>query len=286
MSEMDVQTFLKKWRSADNLDYRSELRAWMQGSYLDPQPFWSELFTYSLGKEEAASPTVVFEKYDFYTDCIVRHLGQGLTALRIIDAEGTASSWSYDEVHEYVEAQVPYWRERFNLKPGSAAALLLPFGIHFLVALMTALRLGLIVSIVPLQDRCFGAAQLGKAIALLAPDLVVTEKTPGTVPSKQVLELDLTLENSGSSSYASYAYPAAEPVQKHFNLHSAKETGLTVIEATRSYLIPLRDALIALNLKPSSCWARPFYLFIGRNLAAPSRPSSQALPSSISRTHI
>ncbi len=257
MSKMNVEAFLKKWESADNLEYRAELREWMQNSYTDPQLFWSDLFS-CLEKRETPSNTVVFERYDFYADCILRHLGQGLIALKLIDPEGAAQAWSYDEIHAYVEAQLPHWTEHYGIKPGKTVALLLPFGIHFLVGLMTALRLGLVVSILPLQDRYMGNGQLGKAVALLAPDLIVTERAPEAASRKNVLELDLTLEMTTSPSDESHAYLAAEPVQKHFNPHGTKEESLTVIEATRSYLLPLRDAVISLNLKHSSCWARPF----------------------------
>lgn len=255
---MNVEAFLKKWGSGTTLDYRAELRAWMQNSYVEPAAFWNDLFSYSREKRDIVSNTVVFEKYDFYADCILCHLNQGLTALKVIDAEGARHSWSYDEIHAYVEAQIPYWREHYDPKPGKNVALVLPFGIHFLVALMTALRLGLVVSILPLQDRYMGEGQLQKALATLAPDFIVTGSAPDRAPSKNVLELDLTLENTASPSKQSYAYLAAEPLQKHFNPHSETEENITLIEATRSYLLPLRDAHLALNLKPSSCWARPF----------------------------
>lgn len=179
---MNVETFIKKWGSGAHLDYRSELRDWMQNSYQAPQPFWSDLYASSVEKGETPSSTIVFEKYDFYADCILRHLGKGLTALKVIGPEGTTASWSYDQIHDYVEAQVPYWTDRYDLKPGKSVALLFPFGIHFLVALMTALRLGLVVSILPLEDRYMGEGVLEEAAEALAPDLIVTGQTSDTPP--------------------------------------------------------------------------------------------------------
>ena len=255
MSGIDVEAFLKKWGSGANLDYRSELRDWMQRSYTNPQIFWSDLFSYS-SDVHPASTTVVFDKYDFYSDCILRHLGQGLTALKVIDSTGAAQVWTYDEIHEYVEAQVLYWTENYGLKPGKTVALLLPYGIHLIVALMTALRLGLIVSLMPLKDRYIGEGMLPLIADTLKPDLIIAESSEGASPRKNVLELNLKLENSRAPSLESYAYPAAEIVFRHCNPHG--EESLTTIEASRSYLIPLRDARIALNLKQSSCWARPF----------------------------
>ncbi len=257
MTEIDIVTFLKKWGSGANLDYRCELREWMQRSYSDPQVFWSDLFSYSFDVHPASN-TTVFEKYDFYADCILRHLGHGLTALKVIDATGAAQAWTYDEIHEYVEAQFPYWTNNYGLQPGKAAALMLPYGIHFIVALMTALRLGLIVSLMPLKDRYIGTGMLPLIADTLKPDVIVTERAEGATPRKNVLELNLKLENSRTASFESYAYPAADIVLQHCNPHGGPEESLTTIEASRSYLIPMRDALIALNLKQSSYWARPF----------------------------
>ena len=217
MSGIDVEAFLKKWGSGANLDYRSELRDWMQRSYTNPQVFWSDLFSYSLNDRDPDANTVVFVKYDFYSDCILRHLGHGLTALKVIDSTGASQVWTYDEIHEYVEAQVPYWTDNYGLKPGKTAALLLPYGIHFIVALMTALRLGLIVSLMPLKDRYIGEGMLPLIADTLKPDVIIAESSEGASPHKNVLELNLKLENSRAPSLESYAYPAAEIVFRHCN---------------------------------------------------------------------
>ena len=256
MSQIDVETFFKKWGTEASLDYRWDLREWMQNSYTNPAAFWEELFT-NLKHTDAASNTVVFEQYDFYADCIRRHLGSGLTALKVIDSSGEHHAWTYEQIHECVEAQLPFWTENYSLEPGKKAALLLPYGIHFIVALMTALRLGLVISLLPLQDRYMGEGLLQKAVDALKPDLIITGSDSG-MAGKNILELDLSLENSAPPSASSYAYPASEIVQLHFNPHTTNEETLTTIEASRSYLIPLRDAAIALNLKSSMCWARPF----------------------------
>ena len=124
---------------------------------------------------------------------------------------------------------------------------MLPYGIHFIVGLMTALRLGLVISVLPLKDRFFSKMQLENGLKALHPDLVVST---GAVPES--LNLDLSLEKSSSSPLEPHAYKASEMAQILYG------EPITSIEATRSYLIPLRDGLIALNLKQSSCWAKPF----------------------------
>ncbi len=256
MSNIDVETFFKKWGSETSLDYRWELREWMQSSYANPAGFWEELFS-SLKQTDAGSNTVVFEQYDFYADCIRCHLGSGLTALKVIDSEGAQHSWTYDEIHECVEAQLPFWTENYSLNPGKKAALLLPYGIHFIVALMTALRLGLVISLLPLQDRYMGEGLLQKAVDALNPDLIITGSDSG-MSGKNILELDLSLQSNAAPPLSSNAYLSNEILQIHFNPHLTGGAFFTAIEASRSYLIPLRDAAIALNLKPSMCWARPF----------------------------
>lgn len=255
---MRLESFLKQWIAGVSLEYRRELRTWMQNSYIDPAPFWEDLFSYSFGEIEGVSETVLFEKYDFYGDCILRHLNKGRIALKTIDSEGVTKSWTYDEIHHYVEVQVSHWKEHYDLKVGNRVLLQLPYGIHFLVALMSALRLGLTISILPLKDRYMGEAQFQKMEEVLKPDLTIREGLWEN-SSKKILFLDLALEGPAFFSQDSHVYLSGDIVQVHFNPHLKEGGGEVAIESTRSYLIALRDGCIAFQLKPSCVWARPFF---------------------------
>lgn len=256
---MDVKTFAQQWWSQTDLNYRFDVREWMSKSYTDPLSFWEELLTYYRDDPESVSQTSPLQAYDFYSDCIVQHKGRNTIALKVIQAEGGAEKWSYEEIDEMVEAQASFWKPEYRLEPGKTVALILPQGLPFVVGLMTALRLGLIVCVLPFQDRFFPPSQLQKAVETLAPDLIVTLAGEEKHFESQgdVLELDLSLEKQTPSSIETHVYLANDTVQKHFNPYSLKEEQIHLLEAMRSYLIPLRDTLLALHLKRSMAWARP-----------------------------
>lgn len=253
MTQVDLETFLKKWTAQDGIEYRHDIRTWMQETYHKPFSFWEDLFAL---KFQDKSATVLFEKYDFYSDCIIRHLGKDLEALKILHPSNNKESCTYDDIHTYVEAQAAHWAQSYAAKAGQTVALILPYGIHYIVALMTALRLGLIVSIVPLEDRFFPAYNVHTALDQIKPDLVVSLSGLDISEKWAHIKLDLTLQRE-SSSTQSYAYSAGEMVQKHLDLLNGNH--MTWIEATRSYLAPIRDGMIALQLKEGTKWARPFH---------------------------
>ncbi len=259
MSTIDIESFLKAWGSGSNLDYRYELRTWMQSSYSDPVTFWEEFFPYSHKEMEGLSETILFERYDFYSDCILRHLGKGLIALKVIDSNGVAKSWSYDEIHKLVQIQVPHWKERYDLKAGQSILLVFSYGIHFLIALLSALYLGLTICIFPLKDRYVGEELLQKAKELFKPDIIAIESSSEEIFSQEFLPIDLTLKPTQVLEEKPHIYPALEPLQIHLELHSLEPKEPVVIEAMRSYLMPLRDGLLAFHLKPAYLWARPLF---------------------------
>lgn len=251
---MDVETFIKEWWSGAHLDCRHAIYTWMKESYQHPFAFWEGLFKYSLN-ELGEAHSILFEKYDFYSDCVVRHLGHERQVLKVIGASGKLTSWSYDELHALVNVQVELWKSKYPINPGQTAALIMPYGIHFLVALLTALRLGMNISLLSKEDRFYCDTHIHAALDVIQPDIVITTSPLPPTEQWNVIELDLSLENSRSTLVVSHAYLPGEILQKHYNPYS--EAKIHTIEATRSYLLPLRDALIALRLKPSTCFSRP-----------------------------
>ncbi|MBS0647900.1 MAG: hypothetical protein JSS10_01590 [Verrucomicrobia bacterium] len=246
---MDVATFIRHWQSEDDVSYRFDVRDWIQKSYSNPLSFWEDLA--SLYPIEPPSQTVPLQKYDFYADCILRHLGKKNIALKVIHSKTEADAWTYEQIHGFVNAQAPLWK----LKAGQSVALVLPPGLPFLVGLLTALRLGLVISILPFNDRFFPPSQLQPALEQLKPALVVTTPEVELDFKGQILSLDLSLQKQSSTPPPTHAYLPNEIVLQHFNPFA--EEKMSPLEAMRCYLIPLRDALIALQLTTSTTWARP-----------------------------
>ncbi len=254
MSLNKCEPFIKHWWSGGSVEYRHDVREWMQASYLTPIPFWEGLFAYST-QELGSTSTQLLEKYDFYADCVVRHLGHQNVALKVVSSSGDIQSWTYENIDDLVDIQIPLWRKESQLTPGKTVALVLPYGIEYFVALMTALRLGLVVSILPLRDRFFAHTHFASVLEHIKPDLVVTLADVLLTHQWDRIDIDLSHKKTTKSENGSHAYLAGEIVQKHCNPYSSH--AVTLIEATRSYLIPIRDAMITLQLNRSTCWARP-----------------------------
>ncbi|HUD01085.1 MAG TPA: hypothetical protein VMR37_02045 [Rhabdochlamydiaceae bacterium] len=255
MSKIDVKVFAEQWWSQVDLNYHFDLRQWMQKSYSDPLSFWEDLFT--LYPIEPSSQTIPLQKYDFYADCILRHQDKNTTALKVIKAD-RVETWSYQQIHEIVDAQASLWKQSYRLEAGKTVVLVLPQGLPFLIGLMTALRLGLIICILPFNDPFFPKSQLMKAVKTVDPDLIVTTFEKQFNEEWDILNLDLSLEKQSAGPVETHAYLANDIVFKHFNPYRPEKERISLLEAMRSYLIPLRDSLLALNLKQSMAWARPF----------------------------
>src|SRR4030065_121019 len=112
---MNVDSFIKEWWSGSSLDYRHEIREWMKDSYIQPISFWQDLFA------QSPKTSIIMEKYDFYSDCILTHVGKGLKAF--ITGKVT---WTYDQINQLIEIQSYVWKSQYNeLAPGQTVALFL-----------------------------------------------------------------------------------------------------------------------------------------------------------------
>lgn len=195
-----------------------------------PLHFWNTLF-----EEGEAYKSIPFENYDFYHDCIIRHLEKNQIA--IIDNH----KWSYSQIHERVSSQIPIWKE-FGLNAEDRIAIALPQGIDFVVALMTALRLGLSFSIHPLEDPYLGSKRLKREVKQPNIDAVIT--LPGQDLGEKILEWNLNPEIEMDLTSPSHTYQAGDTV-------------FDSLDANGAFLYPLRDGKLTLSLKRSTVWARP-----------------------------
>jgi hypothetical protein len=259
MQQIDVEKFVGQWWSQKSLSYQADIQEWIDKSYHEPLTFWKDLFSYNQELLEQPNQSIPFEQYNFYHDCLERHLKGNKEALRVLKADQEIEVWTYHQIHELVNAQVPFWKEKFKVKIGQTVAIILPQGIHFLVGLMTALRLGLIVCVLPVYDRFFGHDQWAVALEELKPDIVLTTSIyKNQLDGKWgILDIDLSIKKQLNSPIESHIYLANDTVQKSFDPFSLKGTNISLIGANETYLYPLRDGLLSLNLKQETTWARP-----------------------------
>src|SRR6478752_1424384 len=133
---------------------------WLQESWEDPPRFWSALTRYHARLSSPASKSHPGEGFDFYYDLVLRHRPERV-ALRCYSRQTGWRMLSYKDLDTRSTALADDWAQR-GLQPGDAVCLLLPMGEELVVALLTALRLGLQLSFLPPQGPRFVARRLGQ----------------------------------------------------------------------------------------------------------------------------
>ena len=197
--------------------------------------FWKKVFD-----QNASLASIPFETYDFYHDCILRHCGKHLTAVK--DKE---NAWSYDDIHTLVGYQLPFWKNH-GLSPGQKVTLVFSHGIDFIVALMTALKLGLSFSLSFLDDPLYSLERIERKIKEEQPQWIVTSLNHQKW-EKQTLHWNLEIQEENTLEEPSHAYLPVEEISPQ-------------LDANKGFLCPLRDGLITLSLKPGTTWAHPLGL--------------------------
>ncbi|MCB9092695.1 MAG: AMP-binding protein [Parachlamydiales bacterium] len=220
---MDLKNYAQIWWSDDNLK-------------LDVEKDNSTSFWHSCASLYPNLKSVPYESYDFYHDCILRHLQKNPIAVK------DKKNWTYTQVHELVNRQVILWKN-FGLAPGHAVALVVPKGIDFIVALMTALRIGLCITILSLNDSYLGKHKLEKILKKQSFDAIVIPSSTLFV-GKKVLEWNLDIPSSGNIDTSSYVYSSSSQAFSFLNTDDA-------------FLNPLRDGYIILGLREGTVWAHP-----------------------------
>ncbi|MGH2613419.1 MAG: hypothetical protein ACRDFB_10295, partial [Rhabdochlamydiaceae bacterium] len=192
---------------------------WTDQSYHDPTFFWTSLLTLQQSLSPISSRSQFNEQYDFYHDCVTRHI-ESNNAFVLIDEGGFTTPWTYKKLHRLVNFQVKHWT-KYALKPGQVVVITTPIGPHFWLASLTALRLGLTICYLPPDSSLLPPAQIMSLINEIRPDLVVSDlhNKPSythTYPHHTIEEL---LEDEQSHPPHSHAYPASQVMQLSIALH-------------------------------------------------------------------
>lgn len=133
---------------------------WIERSTREPEQFCAALAAAHAGVRAPRARSVPGERYDLYWDLVVRHLSPDRPALRWVDRNRGWLSLSFAELHARVTRRAGEWAAQ-GAAPGDVVAVVLHPGPACLVALLAALRMGLVSSLLPpLGDR-FVARRLG-----------------------------------------------------------------------------------------------------------------------------
>lgn len=226
------------------------LSAWLAASYAEPAAFVTALRAHGSLRHGGIKGSTD-GRVDLYNDCVTAHLGQGKRAL-VAREKGRDVEVSYDAIHARCGALSTAWRER-GAKPGQCVCIVLPLGGDYVVALLTALRLGLIVCALPPSQPTLTRNRL----QALAPDAVVIADEALAVLG--TLELATLPARGGREpdSAGSYGYAADEAVLRLFSPFGA--SGLEPLDLSAGPLHAglLRDALLVFALRAGDTLAMP-----------------------------
>jgi hypothetical protein len=247
----DVGAMLRELAAGES----SEVPAWLEASCRTPKPFFQALHAHVRDSGQEPLKSQPFEAYDFYNDLVVRHLRRGSDAL-VSPAAG--EGWrrlSYPALHTRVSALAAAW-ESAGVKAGQCVALVLPVDEQYGVALLTALRLGLVFSTLPPSGASFVRTRLGA----LAPAYVVSHSRHvpllGEGPWKP-LPLSPPPGLSREPPQRSHTWPAQAPVARLFSPLSPTPEQPVTVSASTLFLGLLRDAVLVLALRPEDRVAMP-----------------------------
>ena len=231
---------------------------WLEESYRNPVAFWQSLKASQNIFFPLAGKSIPLKQYDFFHDCITRHLRLSAPAFRWHDSILGWQEMSYSQLGETAERQAAIWRE-MGVRPGQLLCIIYPLGVKYGVSLLAALKIGLTLSFLPPQ----GAGLLQRRLEVLNPDYIITDE----IYSSFFLNWrDRLLPEDGSAEKTavperSYTYPSGDVIALCFD--PVSETPLIPRELTSdaAYLCPLRDGMIALGLRPGQVIAAPGFHF-------------------------
>jgi hypothetical protein len=271
---LDVQAIAATLRGGKASD--KWVRSWLLDTCADPERFLEGLYAFALSKRKGLKSRRGLV-YDFYHDLVVANLEQRTPALFVKDGAGYAPI-SYAALHERCTSLAAVWK-RLGCERGKSICLVMPVGLEYAVAVLTGLRMGLVITTI----EPYGPAYVKSRLEALAPEFVVTSERVATAMRLPIASALPVLEagtgealcpvcgspcetpagvlpvvtggrETGAPTVASYA-----PDDPVFSLLSPFGENEEPVEITAGALHAslLRDGLVVLALEPSDVLAAP-----------------------------
>lgn len=230
---------------------------WLERSWEAPGAFWKALHGQWERRQPGVSKSYPLRHYDFHHDLIGRQIRSETPALAAFEG-GAWRTWSHAELGAASEGLAAAW-SRAGAAAGDVLALLYPPGSRWLIALLAALRLGLVVSILPPQ----GPAFVRRRLENLVPRWLALEPLflRGLPESWRALALPEEAVAAPPTCRA-HVYAGTELAALCFDPASATPETPRPLDADGLYLGALRDGVLALGIRPGSFCAAPGWHFL------------------------
>lgn len=256
MQQMKSETFIHKWWTNLNAPLSLDLVKWIEQNYQGGDGFWKEI-VFSMQEEVLpVSQSDYGKAYNFYHDCILRHIRSSNVALSMIGENGKSINWTYERLHHCVNYHVDKW-SCYSPQAGQIMAIIGPPDIHFVISLLTALRLGLKIYYLPTENPYLGRGHLNKLLSEIKPHLIATEDSSISMGGIPLLSVNEKGEDEENYSPQSFAYTASTEVQVAISLYQQEALAFVPLDAQTLYLHALRDGLFTLNLVQHPYWSAP-----------------------------
>lgn len=226
--------------------------AWLERTWREPEAFWSELADYHASARAPRARSRPGERVDLYQDMVVRHLTPDRPALRWYDPRRGWQEMSFAELHARATRRAGEWAAQ-KVAAGATIALVLHVGPEYLVALVTALRLGLVVTTLPPVGESF----LARRLKALDPAHIAVD--PIHLPLIKGFEDRVLHTGIPSLPYPErwHAYAAGDVCGLVFSPLREPLVVPVKLTADVAYLSAVRDGLFAFSLRPGDHLAYP-----------------------------
>ncbi|MHC4391764.1 MAG: hypothetical protein ACYS22_10695 [Planctomycetota bacterium] len=226
---------------------------WLEHSYREPGAFFLRLGEAHRRQAVTAPKSAIGEGYDLYHDAVLCHVKSIQPALRWYDSVHGWRELGYRELHGHVSQRAATWLAA-GFEAGQTVALLDAPGAEQIVDLLTAMRVGAVVSVLPVRGKAFLARRLDE----LSPDHIACDPLIGRVyqelgplilprmPGSAAADSAMSATYDSGAVFARLFSPLADPCHVPIEL--------TVDQA---YCHALRDGLLTFGLTPGAALAYP-----------------------------
>lgn len=225
--------------------------AWIEESWKHPEDFAAALMDYHSQIDAAPFKSKPRDGYDFYHDLVMRHLDTERVALLWMEA-GQVRKLTYAQLHLMCTQRRTEWTERGVVR-GQRLCVLANMGPELIVPLLTGLRMGLTVSLLP----PVGVDFLARRIRRLGDPWVATASR--YVPLLRTLELrnapliertEVPSMEQTTADATSHTYPPDSVALMVFSPVQNPADEPAEVKAAALYHAALRDGLLLLGLNP------------------------------------
>ena len=230
------------------------LSGFLPSTYAKPERFREALYAYVASRRSRgvlkSRPAVGF---DLYHDCVLAHVGHRRAAL-VVRESGATIELSFESLHQRCSALMAAWT-REGVAAGDSIAIVLPLGVDYALAVLTALRIGLVVSVV----APIGATFVRHRLEVLGPDHVASadkyRRMVGAFATKQ-LAGSASPHESGASA-GSHSYAPDEVALRCLSPFGADDVSPYELGAGELHQSLLRDGLLVHCLDATDRLAAP-----------------------------